>query len=290
MAPPRVESKRGLGEEMLHGSESAARNVSNPEICVMVVSARSDNLPVPINSRPREIADAHVEAGFDYEALPPNVASVLLERRNEIRAGVKKTTEAVIAIGRNLIDAKKMLGHGRFIEWVEIECGFCTRTAQNYMAITRVSSKYAFVSHLPVGTVLRLARCRGRRELLQKISTSLGPDRRLTDEQFYDLHQKFRRMQQLKPKGVSRRNRRSMLKPIERVSARFAGGQHTKTEWAKMNVNGLKRFGGMHALLLFRDIVESDTVIETLSLVRAEIRRWEFESGLKDLQGSAAHE
>jgi hypothetical protein len=151
-------------------------------------------------------------------------------------------------------------------------------------------SKYAFVSHLPLGTVLRLARSRGRRELLEKISTSLGPDRRLTDEEFSELHQKFRRMQQLRPKGVSRRNRKPMLKPIEKMSARFAGGQHTKAEWAKLNVDGLKRFGGMHALWLFRDIVDSDTVPETLSLARAEIRCWEFESGLRDLQGSAAEE
>jgi hypothetical protein len=134
----RIESVRGLSGEISRGIEPIARNVSNPELYVMVVSARPENLPVPINARPREIADARIEVGFDYGVLAPNIANALLERRNQIRAGVKNTAESVTAIGRNLIDAKKMLGHGRFVDWVRMECEFSMRTAQNYMAITRI--------------------------------------------------------------------------------------------------------------------------------------------------------
>jgi hypothetical protein len=174
MGPHRIESVRGLSDEISRGIEPIARNVSNPELYVMVVSARPENLPVPINASPREIADARIEVGFDYGVLAPNVANTLLERRNQIRAGVKNTKESVIPIGRNLADAKRMLGHGRFGDWVKMECEVSIRTAQNYMAVTRISSKYSFVSYLPVGTILRLARCRGRRELLEKISTTLA--------------------------------------------------------------------------------------------------------------------
>jgi hypothetical protein len=240
-----------------------------------------NELPVPFMRDAPGLADRQVDGGFDYNALPSNIACGLVERRNAIRGAITKTTEAMIAIGRDLIAAKKMLGHGRFVDWVQTECGFSIRTAHNYMAISRVSAKCAFVAHLSVSLVLRLARTRGRRELLGKISAQIGLDGRVTEEQVRGLLEKFIKLRQLRPKRETGPNRRRILKPVERPSPQYSG--HTKTEYARLNAEFILKYFGPHGLLAFRTILSSGTLDETLRFVEIEILRWEIESGLREV-------
>src|SRR5262249_5202495 len=65
---------------------------------------------------------------------------------------------AVIEIGRELISIKGQLEHGQFTEWVEIECGFSLRSAENYMrAAAFAVGKSETVSLLRPATAYRLA-------------------------------------------------------------------------------------------------------------------------------------
>jgi hypothetical protein len=242
-----------------------------------------DNLPVPFVRPTPDLADCRFDSSFDYTGLPSKTANELFERRARIRDAAKRAIEAIIAIGCDLIAAKKILGHGRFIDWVETECRFRTRTAQNYMAISRLSTKYAFVAYLPVGTVLRLARTRGRLEFLNGILTSIDPGRRLTEDEFSALLEKFKKMRQLRPKRPGGR-RPARLKPVERPSEKYSG--LTKTEYSRLNAKLILDKWGFLGLLIFRLIVTSGTVDETLKFVQAEIRRLQFEHGLVDLSKS----
>jgi hypothetical protein len=246
-----------------------------------------DHLPVLVSTAP-DLADLQFDRGFDYDALPSDMANALRERRANIRRAVKKTTEAIIAIGHDLIAAKKVLGHGRFGDWVEMECGFSIRTAQNYIAISRLSTKYAFVAHLALGTVLRLTRRRVPREFLDSILSSLGAGRRLTEDEFCALHQKFKEMRELEPKRPRGRRSQALPKPVERPSEQYRG--HTKTEWAKMNAEYIERREGYLGLLEFRRIVLDGTLTETLQFVEARIHRLQFERGLADLREPATPE
>jgi Protein of unknown function (DUF3102) len=125
-----------------------------------IKDAGGDHLVVTLVSDTPDLANRQFDSGFDYTALPSHAANALVERRAHIQGAVKRTTETIVAIGTHLIAAKKILPHGRFVDWVEKECGFRIRNAQNYIVISKLSVKYAFVAHLPVGMVLRLARMR----------------------------------------------------------------------------------------------------------------------------------
>jgi Protein of unknown function (DUF3102) len=244
-----------------------------------------DNLPVPSVANAPNFADRQVDSGFDYNGLPSNIVSALFERRATIRAAITKTTQVMIAIGRDLLAAKKALGHGRFVDWVEMECRICIRTAQNYMAVARISTKYAFVAYLPAGTALRLAHTPGRRELLEKISATIGYGTRPTEGEVRGLLEKFKKLRQLAPKQGRGPNRRKILEPVERPSSQYCG--HTKSEYARLNAEFIRKNFGPKGLLTFRMIVTSGTVDETLKFVEIEIRRWELERGLRDLTESS---
>ena len=80
----------------------------------------------------------------------PTTAEFLRNRATRIRQGVKSTVEAICDIGVQLCGAKQMLGHGQFVQWVESECGFSLRSAQNYMRASEFAAdKYATVALLP---------------------------------------------------------------------------------------------------------------------------------------------
>ena len=54
---------------------------------------------------------------------------------SEIRALEKQTRENVIKIGKMLIEAKKIAGHGGWLPWLQHSFAWSERTAQNYMKI-----------------------------------------------------------------------------------------------------------------------------------------------------------
>jgi hypothetical protein len=57
--------------------------------------------------------------------------------------------EGVCTIGANLRRAKKILGHGRFVHWVQSECRFSLRSAENYIrASVFADDRFAIVANL----------------------------------------------------------------------------------------------------------------------------------------------
>ena len=73
----------------------------------------------------------------------------------------RNIAEHVIASGKDLAEAKDLLGHGAFLRWVQENFGMSARTAQNYMAVAQTFGKIPErVSYLPATTLYRL--CEGR--------------------------------------------------------------------------------------------------------------------------------
>ena len=52
------------------------------------------------------------------------------------------------ADGTALIEAKAIVGHGRFVTWVHEKCPFCHSTANNYMYVARANLKFARLTNL----------------------------------------------------------------------------------------------------------------------------------------------
>jgi hypothetical protein len=243
-----------------------------------------DLLPIPFVADAPDLADPQFDRGFNYDALPGDAAHALRERRGQILKAAKKTTEAMIAIGRDLIAAKKLLPFGQFVQWVQTECGFSIRTAQNYIAIARLSGKCAFVALLSPGAALRLARSRGRSEFVESISRSVGTGQAPTEEEFHALHAAFTRMRALRPKRPRRRSPTSARTPVEKADRLY--GHYSRSEYIKLNYEGLKRFGGYFTISIFANIVKTGTVAETMRLVEAELRRVDFQIKLSALSNS----
>ena len=76
----------------------------------------------------------------------------------QVRSHSRSSTKSIIGIGEALRDAKKRLEHGKFREWVEAECRFTIRTAQNYMRAAELTDKSEIISRLNPGAIYRLAK------------------------------------------------------------------------------------------------------------------------------------
>jgi hypothetical protein len=104
------------------------------------------------------MSDVFVAQGFDYSALPTDVADIARAVADRIKARHKCQMAAIIETGRALLAIKEQLGHGQFLEWLQAEFGMTDRTAENYMrAATEFGDKIEIISNLPPTEVYRLA-------------------------------------------------------------------------------------------------------------------------------------
>lgn len=99
---------------------------------------------------------------FDYSQLEFPDAAALQLVADRIRDRLADTQRSAIAIGLDLLGAKRRLQHGSFVSWVLAEFGFTPRTAQNLMNVARFvqaapAEIHESVSRLPAATLYRLA-------------------------------------------------------------------------------------------------------------------------------------
>jgi hypothetical protein len=80
----------------------------------------------------------------------------LSEVANRIRSLRQAATLHAIEIGRELLRVKASLPHGAFAKWVEKECQFKIRTAQDLMKLAREVDPDAEVATLMVPSTLRV--------------------------------------------------------------------------------------------------------------------------------------
>lgn len=75
-----------------------------------------------------------------------------------IRDRIKdRTDKYYIDTGRDLIEAKAILGHGKFMSWVKSNFDFSNATAHNFMNAAKLVEKIPTVGNLPQTAVMALA-------------------------------------------------------------------------------------------------------------------------------------
>ncbi len=95
---------------------------------------------------------------FNYRSVDDSTAKQLRLQADRIRSAVTRTTASIIEIGVELGAVKKRLEHGAFTRWVEVECGFTIRSAENYIrAAEFADGKNEFVSLLQPTTLYKLS-------------------------------------------------------------------------------------------------------------------------------------
>ena len=72
---------------------------------------------------------------FDYDSLPEENRSFVLERTERIRILARLTATGIVQIGQYLTEVKAILAHGRFLEWIEREFAWSERSSRNFMTV-----------------------------------------------------------------------------------------------------------------------------------------------------------
>jgi len=104
------------------------------------------------------VSDTLVIQGFDYSALPTDVADTARAVADRIKDRLDRKMTAIIEIGRDLLAIKEHLKHGQFLAWLHAEFGWSERTARNYMQTAQhFTDKSAIIAVLQPTEVYRLA-------------------------------------------------------------------------------------------------------------------------------------
>ena len=98
----------------------------------------------------------------DLGALIAQTMAPLAESRSietitgEILDAQRKGGEAVLTIGRCLIEAKDMMPHGEWLPWLAEKVGYSEKTAQNFMRLAREFSNPQAIADLGATKALKL--------------------------------------------------------------------------------------------------------------------------------------
>ena len=76
-----------------------------------------------------------VEIGFDYTGIPAELAQKARLSAERIKIRMKRTAEDIVEIGRELVEIKEALPHGRFLPWVEAEFGMSDQQARRFIQV-----------------------------------------------------------------------------------------------------------------------------------------------------------
>ena len=87
---------------------------------------------------------------------PPDEARSIEIITNDILDAQRKGGEAVLTIGRCLIEAKDMLPHGEWLPWLAEKVGYSEKTAQNFMRLAREFSNPQAIADLGATKALKL--------------------------------------------------------------------------------------------------------------------------------------
>jgi hypothetical protein len=147
---------------------------------------------------------------FDYSGFACELVADLREQAVRIRKQVGVTTASIIEIGNELLAAKRHLPHGQFEDWIEAECGFTVRTAQNYMRAAELAGrKSETVSLLPPNVLYLIAAKNTPPELVDDVIDSATAGKVIN-------HQAVKAV--LKDVANERRQRRKVIKRSARRS------------------------------------------------------------------------
>jgi hypothetical protein len=93
----------------------------------------------PRNERGMSMAEPKPEQSLATPPADPmtDLIKRINEAHNEVRLSLKRTGECAIKAGLLLIEAKKLVRHGSFAEWIAANCALSERTAQLYMQVAR---------------------------------------------------------------------------------------------------------------------------------------------------------
>jgi hypothetical protein len=269
--PPRIPCAltEVRSEPTLAATRSSARGQLTVPLHQFFDPDLNQRLLAPVAGPPATAAAITVQVRrtvFDYDSLAPDDAEFLRRGAARIRAGVESTMETVCLIGANLYAAKRMLGHGQFVQWVESECGFSPRSAQNYMRASEFAGdKCATVAFLPPAVVYRLAAPTAPPEVVFEVLARAANGERVSHAEVIQMLRSAKERTRLASRETENKRRRAGPPHGEALPTR--GDAHSAI--AKANARTLmSKFGRGGAVLL---LGMQENILETLAVLAQEI-------------------
>ena len=110
--------------------------------------------------------------------------AALAEHAEAIRTIGKRAVDDIIEIGRRLIKAKALCGHGKWLPWLEREFGWTDKTAQRFMSVADKSDKLSNLE-VPISGLYMLARRDTPPEVVEAVAerTARGETTKVVDVQ-----------------------------------------------------------------------------------------------------------
>lgn len=97
------------------------------------------------------------------------------DAHNEVRLSLKRTGECAIEAGLLLLEAKQVVKHGSFTEWVAAHCFFSERTAQLYMQLAKKFPKPQTIAGFTLTDLLEMLAPAKLPALKEDAPTKKGP-------------------------------------------------------------------------------------------------------------------
>lgn len=192
----------------------------------------SDSCAVPSASSSGALSMA-LDGTFSYEGLPDGDAlrKQAVRIRDRMETATKALIKAVVETGRDLMAVKQHLEHGKFCEWVEAECGFTIRSAQNYMkaACTFAEPKCETISHLQLSTVYELSAKTTPPELVAQVIKRGMDGQPVSDDEVKEMLAKAR-FQKFEAKREQKKARRLSKRAREEREAQKRGWEEERRQ------------------------------------------------------------
>jgi hypothetical protein len=106
----------------------------------------------------------------------------LAAHADAIRALGKRAVQDIIEIGRRLIDAKQIAGHGGWLPWLEREFGWSDNTAERFVQVAKKVAKFPNLGDLdvPVSGLYLLASPSTPAEVIEAVAERSAAGERLS--------------------------------------------------------------------------------------------------------------
>jgi hypothetical protein len=188
---------------------------------------------------------------FDYGVVSSKIAMKLQAQADRIKLRIRKTTEDIIEIGRDLLAVKDdpNVKHGLFIKWLENGVGITRRSAQRYMGAARLWEKNDTVTLLPPGVVYLLAAPSTPAEIIEAVTAKAAAGETVIDaavkDMLADAKRKRREQEAIKRKADrrSRLSKRRRQEEEQRERARREDDEQRRADLAQRVVTVIGKIG-----------------------------------------------
>lgn len=127
---------------------------------------------------------------FDYDCLPSTEALNVKLSAERIRVKLKRANEDIFEIGQDLLETKRVLGHGNFGNWLKAEFDMSVSTATKIMQVAEnLGGKFVTVTNLKTKALYELAAPSTPESVIEEVESRLNAGQAVTAEDIKLLKQ-----------------------------------------------------------------------------------------------------